>query len=106
MRNQRARHPYEPGVVAKGVSDARTTVGKLVGGVKEEGKGGEVGWTPEPVPMIEDYRSVMLQRAVFQSVASMGLPAFTIHSIVRYSGKALKNAKNTTIRTYGPIGVR
>lgn len=48
----------------------------------------------------------MVQRAVFQSVASMGLPAFTIHSIVRYSGRALKDAKNRTIRTYGPIGVR
>lgn len=47
----------------------------------------------------------MVQRAVFQSVASMGLPAFTIHSIVKYSGKALKDAKNKNIRTYGPIGV-
>ena len=61
--------------------------------------------TPVKIPAIEDYRSVMAQRAVFQSVASMGLPAFTIHSIVRYSGRALKNAKNTTIRTWGPIGV-
>lgn len=60
---------------------------------------------PVHVPAIEDYRSVMAQRAVFQSVASMGLPAFTIHSIVKYSGKALKNAANTTIRTWGPIGV-
>ena len=58
------------------------------------------------VPAIDDYRAVMAQRAVFQSLASMGLPAFTIHSIVRYSGRALKNAKNTRIRTYGPIGVR
>ena len=106
LRNQRARHPYEPGVLAKGVQDARTAVGDLVSGGKDGNKDGELGWTPEPVPMIEDYRSVMLQRAVFQSVASMGLPAFTIHSIVRYSGKALKNAKNTSIRTYGPIGVR
>ena len=57
------------------------------------------------VAAIDDFRSVMVQRAVFQSIASMGLPAFTIHSIVRYSGRALKNAKNTTIRTYGPIGV-
>lgn len=47
----------------------------------------------------------MAQRAVFQSVASMGLPAFTIHSIVRYSGRALKDVKNTRIRSYGPIGV-
>lgn len=57
------------------------------------------------VPAIEDYRAVMAQRAVFQSIASMGLPAFTIHSIVRYSGRALKDAKNKTIRTWGPIGV-
>lgn len=60
----------------------------------------------EYIPALEDYRSVMAQRAVFQSIASMGLPAFTIHSIVRYSGKFLKNAKNPTIRTWGPIGVR
>lgn len=58
------------------------------------------------IPPLEDYRTVMAQRAVFQSIASMGLPAFTIHSVVKYSGKALKNAKNPTIRTWGPIGVR
>lgn len=57
------------------------------------------------IPAIEDYRSVMAQRAVFQSVASMGLPAFTIHSIVRYSGRAMKNVKNVRIRTWGPIGL-
>lgn len=57
------------------------------------------------IPAIEDYRAVMAQRAVFQGLASMGLPAFTIHSIVKYSGKALRNAKNVKIRTYGPIGV-
>jgi mitochondrial fission process protein 1 len=60
---------------------------------------------PVHIPAIEDYKSVMVQRAVFQSIASMGLPAFTIHSIVKYSGKALKSATNTTIRTWGPIGV-
>lgn len=58
------------------------------------------------VPAIEDYRAVMAQRAVFQSLASMGLPALTIHSIVKYSGKALKSSKNATMRTWGPIGVR
>jgi len=61
---------------------------------------------PGRVPAIEDYRAVMVQRAVFQGIASMGLPAFTIHSIVRYSGQALKNVKNTRLRTWGPIGVR
>ena len=57
------------------------------------------------IPAIEDYRTVMAQRAVFQSIASMGLPAFTIHSIVKYSGKAMRNVKNSTLRTWGPIGV-
>ncbi|EOA83725.1 hypothetical protein ACJQWK_01178 [Exserohilum turcicum] len=57
------------------------------------------------IPAIEDYRAVMAQRAVFQAVASMGLPAFTIHSIVRYSGRALKDVKNKTFRTWAPIGL-
>lgn len=60
---------------------------------------------PGTVSPLEDYRTVMVQRAIFQSLASMGLPAFTIHSVVRYSGRALKNAKNTTIRTWAPIGL-
>ncbi|CUS08092.1 unnamed protein product [Tuber aestivum] len=57
------------------------------------------------VPFLEDYRTVMVQRAVFQSLASMALPAFTIHSVVRYSGRALKNHKNPMIRTWGPVGL-
>ena len=60
---------------------------------------------PMHIPAIEDYRSVMAQRALFQSVASMGLPAFTIHSVVKYSGRAFRNAANTTVRTWAPIGV-
>lgn len=60
---------------------------------------------PGKVPAIDDYRARMAERAVFQSVASMGLPAFTIHSIVRYSGQAMKGVKNTRIRTWGPIGL-
>lgn len=60
---------------------------------------------PGVVSPLEDYRTVMVQRGLFQSLASMGLPAFTIHSVVRYSGRALKDAKNKTIRTWGPIGL-
>ncbi|KAK4224329.1 mitochondrial 18 KDa protein-domain-containing protein [Podospora fimiseda] len=67
--------------------------------------------TPNPVTApgvvtpLEDYRTVMLQRGIFQSLASMGLPAFTIHSVVRYSGRALKDVKNKTVRTWMPIGL-
>lgn len=57
------------------------------------------------VPPLEDYRTVMIQRGLFQSIASMGLPAFTIHSVVRYSGRAMKDIRNKTIRTWGPIGL-
>ncbi|CAF9910270.1 MAG: hypothetical protein GOMPHAMPRED_007027 [Gomphillus americanus] len=57
------------------------------------------------VPALEDWKTVVAQRAVFQSIASMGLPAFTIHSIVRYSGKAMKDVKNVRVRTWGPIGL-
>ncbi|KAL3436374.1 mitochondrial 18 KDa protein-domain-containing protein [Aspergillus tetrazonus] len=62
-------------------------------------------WPTAHIPLIEDYRVVMAKRAVFQSIASMGLPALTIHSVVRYSGRALKGAKSTFARTWVPIGL-
>ncbi|MCJ1284575.1 hypothetical protein MMC26_003908 [Xylographa opegraphella] len=96
LRQQQIVHPGTPGVVSERAHDATDSgAGTRVAGELKPGK----------VPLIEDYRTVMVQRAIFQGLASMGLPAFTIHSIVRYSGQALKNAKNTTIRTYGPIGL-
>ncbi|KAL9118452.1 MAG: hypothetical protein Q9187_005004 [Circinaria calcarea] len=97
LRNQRVVHPGVPGVVAESATDATVHTKSSPGKIE--------GPRPGHVLAIEDYRSVMLQRAVFQSVASMGLPAFTIHSIVKYSGRALKDAKNMRIRTYGPIGL-
>ncbi|KAL7628987.1 hypothetical protein AAE478_000505 [Parahypoxylon ruwenzoriense] len=60
---------------------------------------------PGVVSPLEDYRTVMVQRCIFQSLASMGLPAFTIHSLVKYSGKAMKDVKNKTLRVWGPIGL-
>ncbi|RDL39834.1 uncharacterized protein BP5553_04174 [Venustampulla echinocandica] len=65
----------------------------------------QIAAAPKKVAPLDDWRTVMAQRAVFQSLASMGLPAFTIHSIVRYSGRALKNVKSSKIRGYGPIGL-
>ena len=80
LRNQKILHP-----------EADPTTGALA--------------VPGRVPAIDDYRARMAERAVFQSIASMGLPAFTIHSIVRYSGQAFKNVKNTRVRTWGPVGL-
>lgn len=48
---------------------------------------------------------VVVKRGIFQSLASMGLPAFTIHSSVRYSSILFKNSKIKALKTYGPVGV-
>lgn len=45
---------------------------------------------------------VVARRAVFQSLASMALPAFTIHSIVRYSAPLFARSSNARIRGSGP----
>lgn len=113
IRNQRILHPEldiaseTPGGLkdkVRSVKEALTSAGGVkAGGEGSVVTGGEV--LPGRIPAIEDYRAVMAQRATFQAVASMGLPALTIHSVVRYSGRAMKNVKNKTVRTWGPIGV-
>ncbi|KAN0063801.1 hypothetical protein ACQY0O_003852 [Thecaphora frezii] len=45
---------------------------------------------------------VMARRAVFQSIASMALPAFTIHSIVRYSAPVFAKSSRPRVRAAGP----
>lgn len=97
--NQRVLHPELPRQAAQErYNDAKTDLNSTA---DQNG----VTLQPGVVPPLNDYRTVIAQRAIFQGVASMGLPAFTIHSIVRYSGRALKNATNARIRTYGPIGL-
>lgn len=104
LRNQRVLNPTTPaegeGVVS--AANPQPNSMPLGSGVTASGLAQA---TPGKVPALEDYRTVMAQRAIFQGVASMGLPAFTIHSIVKYAGKALKNNKNVKLRTWGPIGV-
>lgn len=43
-----------------------------------------------------------VQRATFQSIASMALPAFTIHTVVNQAKKAFVNAKNPRVKVWGP----
>ncbi|GJJ07687.1 hypothetical protein Clacol_001892 [Clathrus columnatus] len=43
-----------------------------------------------------------LERGTFQAVASMGLPALTIHTVVAQTTKLYKNFKNPRIKTWGP----
>ncbi|WLF79033.1 hypothetical protein PVL30_002784 [Lodderomyces elongisporus] len=76
-------------------------------------------WDKEPEPSLlaaetfkhthntidSDWKLVALKRGIFQSVASMGLPAFTIHSAVRYSSYIFKNSKVAALKTYGPVAI-
>ncbi|KAF2763022.1 hypothetical protein EJ05DRAFT_471971 [Pseudovirgaria hyperparasitica] len=109
LRNQRTLHPekyLEKNVTGSDkLNPGQALVKKLGPGITEGDRVAQGSLEGGRVPAIEDYRAVMAQRAAFQSIASMGLPAFTIHSIVRYSGRALKDAKNKMIRTWGPIGL-
>ncbi|GEQ67780.1 hypothetical protein JCM33374_g1445 [Metschnikowia sp. JCM 33374] len=52
-----------------------------------------------------DWRVMFVKRGIFQGLASMALPAFTIHSAVRYSSVLFKNTKVKPLRTYGPVAV-
>lgn len=106
LRNQRVLHPEK--IIDKPVITAKIVPreGRAPTLTSSSPEAGKEDIKPGKVPAIEDYRSVMAQRFIFQSLASMGLPAFTIHSIVRYSGRAMKNVKNVKLRTWGPIGVR
>ncbi|KAF2153288.1 hypothetical protein K461DRAFT_267890 [Myriangium duriaei CBS 260.36] len=114
VRNQRVLHPEKYAEEEKNTTHAEGVGGKIKGAAHElqtalvpssSAATSTDSLTPGKVVPIEDYRAVMVQRGVFQAIASMGLPAFTIHSIVKYSGRAMKNVKAPKIRTWGPIGL-
>ncbi|KAJ5309114.1 hypothetical protein N7508_004493 [Penicillium antarcticum] len=87
--------------IIKGMATGNMTIGNQ----NPESNDAQSNWPTLEIPLAEDYRMVMVKRAVFQSIASMGLPAFTIHSVVRYSGRMVKNVKGAFIRTWTPIGL-
>ncbi|WVQ84089.1 hypothetical protein IAT38_006234 [Cryptococcus sp. DSM 104549] len=71
-------------------------------------KSSQLGPTPlEAANMSEPTRLalVAVKRSVFQGVASMALPAFTIHTAVRYAGRAFAKSANPTMRRWGPTAV-
>ncbi|KAJ7047661.1 mitochondrial 18 KDa protein-domain-containing protein [Mycena alexandri] len=62
-----------------------------------------------PTPLEAQYFSepvrigmAAVERATFQSIASMALPAFTIHTAVRQATKAFAKTKNPRVRSLGP----
>ncbi|AAW43103.1 hypothetical protein CNBD4920 [Cryptococcus deneoformans B-3501A] len=71
-------------------------------------KSSQLGPSPiEAANMSERTRLAMVavKRSVFQGVASMALPAFTIHTAVRYAGRAFAKSQNAILRRWGPTAV-
>lgn len=68
----------------------------------DSGKDSVVKWNPLEASETTHVGLVVARRAVFQGIASMALPAFTIHSIVRYSAPLFAKAANPRIRASGP----
>lgn len=68
---------------------------------------GDVGYEGYKAKIVrgEDNTNVgllVVRRSVFQAVATMALPAFTIHSVVKYSGRLMHNVKNPRVKGWGP----
>ena len=68
---------------------------------------GDVGYEGYKAKMVrgDDNTTVGLlcvRRSVFQALATMALPAFTIHSVVKYTGRMMHNVKNPKVKGWGP----
>ncbi|TRM68405.1 mitochondrial 18 KDa protein-domain-containing protein [Schizophyllum amplum] len=78
----------------------------LLGDVSYETyKAGRKGPTPiEAANFSEPLRLGLAatERATFQGIASMGLPAFTVHTTVAQAKKAFKNVQNPRVKAWGP----
>ncbi|KAJ5935579.1 hypothetical protein N7466_005126 [Penicillium verhagenii] len=111
LRNRRALTPpgeaYKDASEPDDASQAQIIRGMATGNLSRSLNSSDSlePWPQVQISLAEDYRMIMAKRAIFQSVASMGLPAFTIHSVVKYSGRMLKGSKYTLLRTWGPIGL-
>lgn len=56
-------------------------------------------------PALEDHRTVAMQRLIFHSLASMALPAFTLHHVVKYTNIMMKSVRSKALRAGGPLGI-
>ncbi|KAF9026579.1 hypothetical protein BGZ52_006470 [Haplosporangium bisporale] len=45
------------------------------------------------------------KRGIFQGLASLVMPAITIHTVVHQSGRLFKNAASVTLRRWGPTAI-
>ncbi|KAI8060803.1 mitochondrial 18 KDa protein-domain-containing protein [Gongronella butleri] len=69
----------------------------ILGDVAYEGyKAHHAGESPSEIGV------TVVKRGVFQSIASMLLPAAAVHTTVKYTAQAFKNVKQPRIRAWGP----
>ncbi|KAG0369947.1 mitochondrial 18 KDa protein-domain-containing protein [Gamsiella multidivaricata] len=47
----------------------------------------------------------VLKRGIFQGLASLLMPAITIHTVVHQSAKIFKNSANVTLKRWGPTAI-
>ncbi|KAF9575324.1 hypothetical protein BGW38_008238 [Lunasporangiospora selenospora] len=50
-------------------------------------------------------RNTVIKRTVFQGLASLVLPAVTIHTVVHQSAKLFKSSANATLKRWGPTAI-
>ncbi|KAF9436912.1 hypothetical protein BGZ76_002576 [Entomortierella beljakovae] len=53
----------------------------------------------------EEVRSIVIKRGVFQGLASLLLPAVTIHTVVHQSAKLFKDSANVNLKKWGPTAI-
>ncbi|GJJ69482.1 mitochondrial fission process protein 1 [Entomortierella parvispora] len=53
----------------------------------------------------EEVAMTVVKRGVFQGLASLLMPAITIHTVVHQSGRLFKNMANITLRRWGPTAI-
>ncbi|KAG0209375.1 hypothetical protein BGX28_010363 [Mortierella sp. GBA30] len=47
----------------------------------------------------------VVKRGIFQGLASLLMPAITIHTVVHQSGRLFKNSANATLKKWGPTAI-
>ncbi|KAI5305898.1 hypothetical protein KEM56_002945 [Ascosphaera pollenicola] len=70
-----------------------------------EGQSAFMPWGAKTVPVKEDWRAVVAERAVFQTLSSLVLPAATLTAVVRHSTKCLSDSGSVIVRRWGPLAI-
>lgn len=70
-----------------------------------ENKSSFMPWGAKTVPVKDDWRAVVAERAVFQTLSSLVLPAAALTAVVRHSTKCLSDSGSMLVRRFGPLAI-